>query len=389
MISICKLAIDDYIVIICTVGVTRHVVVISYSSIKLTSFTPAAQHIIRGTRRCGNLAIYYTVVSFVPGILSFTIPKFAVVILLARILDPNKWHKMLMWMISILYLSLSTGMLIINFAQCTPAAAQWGGAPGTCWDRKITVDYALTLGICSALFDFYLAIYPTVVLCMLQLNWRKKLALSGALVFGYCAGAITCYKCYTLSGLLYIEDFTYAVDDVVLWTNIEGNCVLIGTCIPTLFPLAKKVFGATVLGGGTPKNSHQKQSGPNRAIITIGSYPKNKKRAKGTMGLWQLDTVNESKCIILGEHPGHANTTELLAEAAAPQQHNNNNNNNNNSEHRSPNLSGEEWDMAREERMGKRQTEGQKKDGRGAGTAGFGLHGNGSLPFTPRVEMDQ
>ncbi len=35
----------------------------------------------------------------------------------------------------------------------------------------------------------------------------------------YSAGAVTCYKCYTLSGLLSLDDFTYAVDDVVLWTK--------------------------------------------------------------------------------------------------------------------------------------------------------------------------
>ncbi|KAK0614951.1 hypothetical protein B0T17DRAFT_540676 [Bombardia bombarda] len=37
-------------------------------------------------------------------------------------------------------------MLAINFAQCSPAATQWGGANGTCWDRKITVDYSLSPG---------------------------------------------------------------------------------------------------------------------------------------------------------------------------------------------------------------------------------------------------
>jgi hypothetical protein len=130
-------------------------------------------------------AIYYTVVSFVPGVSSFTIPKFAVVILLAKVLNPGRIHKTIMWIISVLYLLMAAGMLVINFAQCTPAAAQWGGAEGTCWDRKITVDYAMTLGICSVLFDFYLAIYPTIVLCSLQLNWKKKLALSSSLGFGY------------------------------------------------------------------------------------------------------------------------------------------------------------------------------------------------------------
>ncbi len=43
----------------------------------------------------------------------------------------------------------------------------------------------MALGICSVLFDFYLAIYPTIVLSMLQLNWKKKLALSSSLGFGY------------------------------------------------------------------------------------------------------------------------------------------------------------------------------------------------------------
>ena len=130
-------------------------------------------------------AVYYTVVSFVPGVTSFTIPKFAVIILLAKILSPGRWHKMFMWVISILYLLMSAGMLVINFAQCTPAAAQWGGAEGTCWDQRITVDYAMALGVCSVFFDFYLAIYPTVVLFALPLNWKKKLALSSSLGFGY------------------------------------------------------------------------------------------------------------------------------------------------------------------------------------------------------------
>jgi hypothetical protein len=130
-------------------------------------------------------AIYYTVVSFVPGVASFVIPKYAVVILLVKVLSPGRWHKTFMWVISVMYFLLAAGMLAINFAQCTPAAAQWGGAPGTCWDRRITVDYAMALGICSVLFDFYLAIYPTIVLFRLQLNWRKKLALSSSLGFGY------------------------------------------------------------------------------------------------------------------------------------------------------------------------------------------------------------
>ncbi len=185
--------------------------------------------------------MYYIIISFVPGVTAFVWPKVAVTILLARILNPGQVHKAFMWIASVLYVLMGAIMLVINFAQCTPAAAQWGGAPGVCWDRKITVDYSISLGVVSAVFDFYLAIYPTIVLFSLQMNWKKKLALSLALGFGYwyvlatcvtschrihvanvwplSAGAITIYKCYTLTGLLDIVDFTYSVDDVILWTK--------------------------------------------------------------------------------------------------------------------------------------------------------------------------
>lgn len=51
-----------------------------------------------------------------------------------------------MWVVSVLYFLVAVGMLVINFAQCSPAATQWGAAEGTCWDRGITVAYALVLG---------------------------------------------------------------------------------------------------------------------------------------------------------------------------------------------------------------------------------------------------
>lgn len=133
-----------------------------------------------------------TVISFVPGVTSFVVPKFAVVILLAKLLNPSRTHIYIMWIICAIYSLMIVGMLTINFAQCTPAAAGWGGAEGVCWDRQITVNYALTVGIVSVLFDFYLAIYPSVVLWQLHLNWKKKLALCSSLGFGYWFVATPC-----------------------------------------------------------------------------------------------------------------------------------------------------------------------------------------------------
>ena len=71
--------------------------------------------------------------------------------------------------------------------QCSPPEKQWKGpaVEGSCWDRKITVDYAIALGVTSAAFDVYLAAYPTIVLWKLQMHLKKKIALCAALGFGY------------------------------------------------------------------------------------------------------------------------------------------------------------------------------------------------------------
>lgn len=131
------------------------------------------------------IAVKYIVISFVPGVSSFMFPKFAGIILLARLLNPGKAHRMIMWFISLFYLAAGIVMLTFNFCQCQPAAAQWGGAVGTCWDRRIVVNYAIFMSSLSVAFDFYLSVYPTIVLRTLQMNWKKKVALCSSLGFGY------------------------------------------------------------------------------------------------------------------------------------------------------------------------------------------------------------
>lgn len=130
-------------------------------------------------------AIKFLIISFEPGILLFSMPKFAVVILLFKILHPGPRHRVVLWVISVLFGIMMVGNLVLNLAQCSPAAAQWGDVQGVCWDRRVAIDYSIVFAAFSAWFDFYLAIYPTIVMFRQMLNWKKKLALSSALGFGY------------------------------------------------------------------------------------------------------------------------------------------------------------------------------------------------------------
>jgi len=303
ILSIGKLQIDDYIMIFS--------MMLGWAFVGMGSaavYYGGGRHLFALKPENLGMVLKLTVISFVPGLSSFMFPKFAVVILLAKLLNPSKPHKYFMWGISVFYTLMIIVMLTLNFAQCTPAAAQWGEVPGTCMARKYVVYYAMTVTIVSALFDLYLAMYPTWVLWNLQLNLKKKVALCASLGFGYCAAAVTIYKCTTFPALLdeTNNDFTYGIGTVYLWTNIEANFVVIGACIPLMLPVAKKIFGSSAFHGssgatGPTGQSHDSKGTP---LGTFGSSGKSKKSRKSTKSTTGFDTVNEdsdSKYIILEE----------------------------------------------------------------------------------------
>ncbi|OHW96428.1 integral membrane protein [Colletotrichum incanum] len=167
-------------------------------------------------------AILWTIAGFPAGVMSFGLPKIAVVALLTRILNPSKWHAMFLWLMSIFCLFNLIGCVVILFAQCQPSHSQWDFSivKRTCWDKWILVYFAiysggmqavrlrlisevtlLTLKAFCAFVDLYLAIYPAVVLARLQMSTRKKAALSIALGIGSISSVVAIYKCTRLPSL--------------------------------------------------------------------------------------------------------------------------------------------------------------------------------------------
>ena len=57
----------------------------------------------------------YTVISWVPGVLSFIVPKFAGLILLARLLNPGRIHRIFMWIASVFYILLTLPLAFVLF----------------------------------------------------------------------------------------------------------------------------------------------------------------------------------------------------------------------------------------------------------------------------------
>jgi hypothetical protein len=91
--------------------------------------------------------IKYTIAAFCPGILSFAIPKLAVVALLTKLLAPSPAHRIFLWCSSGLTTAALFGCVIILYARCTPARSQWNfSVKGECWSIWILIKYGIFAG---------------------------------------------------------------------------------------------------------------------------------------------------------------------------------------------------------------------------------------------------
>ncbi|KAJ5414298.1 hypothetical protein N7509_000925 [Penicillium cosmopolitanum] len=161
-----------------------------------------------------SMAMLLNNISFLLGILSFTIPKIAVTAMITRIFNPGLVQKIILWTLVSVAAAVSCICIIILFTMCNPPRALWTPelvqtGQATCKSVWMLIDYAIFTGAVSATVDLYLALYPMLVLMNLQMSLRKRIALSAALGLGAIAAAMAIVKCTQLHGLADKSDYTY------------------------------------------------------------------------------------------------------------------------------------------------------------------------------------
>ncbi|CAG9988278.1 unnamed protein product [Clonostachys byssicola] len=244
--------VDDYLIILATVSVWMGERCDGHRS----GCTRKRTHTNTLTLEQQGNAKFYTILSFPFGVLSFTIPKLAVATLLTRLLNPSRVHHACLWGLAWLCLISVSICIIILFTQCTPAAFMWGGAPeGKCISPWVLIDFSIYTGAISAFTDLCLAIYPAVILWGLQINIRKKTALSVALGIGSISCGVAIYKSTRLDSLA-SPDFIYDTADLVIWTAAEATSTVIACCIPILQPLVEMLFGRRILSGSSSSSKN-------------------------------------------------------------------------------------------------------------------------------------
>lgn len=132
--------------------------------------------------------------------------------------------------------------VIIPFANCKPFSHTWDVfGPGTCAiDGLLLWRY---LSIPNVLTTIIMVGIPVPALYRLKISAATKMGL--ALVFSVCiAGVIAAIMRF--QSFLEVDDFhdfTYEQIKPLCWTIAESGIYLIAGVLPTLRPLARKIFG--------------------------------------------------------------------------------------------------------------------------------------------------
>ncbi|KPM45291.1 hypothetical protein AK830_g1291 [Neonectria ditissima] len=190
--------------------------------------------------------VKWMMAAYVPGIETLGFPKLAVIALLTRLLVPTRLHLWILWTMGIVCCLSLTAMVTALILQCSPPRALWTfSMPRDCLPSSTLEGLAFWASTFSAFLDFYLAVYPAIVLWKLHMPKKKKMVLSLALGMGLVSGCVGIVKA-TGVPTLSSQDVSYDLCDPLYWTSIEGSLIIIAACIPILQPLLEMIKGRSI-----------------------------------------------------------------------------------------------------------------------------------------------
>ncbi|KAJ0383478.1 hypothetical protein COL922a_010403 [Colletotrichum nupharicola] len=144
-------------------------------------------------------AIYWEMVGQTFAVLGMAISKVSLGLFLLRIF-PQRWHRVAIWAVMVVLMSVSIATAILFWVQCVPVQAIYDvrlRATATC-NIPIT-PAAVTLGgtlqppsfardadfvVCCIIADFFFAVFPSALIWGLNMKRGQKIVISGSMSLG-------------------------------------------------------------------------------------------------------------------------------------------------------------------------------------------------------------
>ncbi|KAI1123324.1 hypothetical protein F5Y10DRAFT_270188 [Nemania abortiva] len=189
--------------------------------------------------------------------------KTSILLLILRLFSSIRWLCYATYvLITYIWLWSATELLLTIF-QCIPIAAQWDRSlGGTCINQVV---YFRAISALSTVHDLAMLILPLPVVWKLQLETRRKIALSGVFLVGSIGAIASIIRFALFIRYNALTDPTFTDVQLLSWTVAEPGVIFISACLPVLRPLI--VRWASALGWASTSNSRsfelqQGSSGP-------------------------------------------------------------------------------------------------------------------------------
>lgn len=127
---------------------------------------------------------------------AFSLPKFAIIAILKRILEYGLKTTILFWGLALTSQACILATSVWWFVQCRPVEYGWNKVTiqGECSDVSILANLGYLSSAYSAFLDIFFALYPIPFIMRLNMPLRKRVAISVALSLSVLACVVSIYK---------------------------------------------------------------------------------------------------------------------------------------------------------------------------------------------------
>ncbi|KAG5980444.1 hypothetical protein E4U55_004021 [Claviceps digitariae] len=175
---------------------------------------------------------------------SFSLPKFAMVAILKRILNYGIVTSILFWSLALSSQACILATSVWWWVQCDPIERGWDRTiAGTCAPISVLANLGYFTSAYSAFLDIFFALYPIYFVMRLNMALKARIAVSVALGLSALACIVSVYKLAIFQDIFEIlaVDPTYPVPYLDILGVAEGAILLICASLPTLGPLIRLV----------------------------------------------------------------------------------------------------------------------------------------------------
>ncbi|KAF3766873.1 hypothetical protein M406DRAFT_327988 [Cryphonectria parasitica EP155] len=170
-----------------------------------------------------------------------TLPKFAIVSTLERILSYSTRTRVMLWGPALVCQASVLVLVVWDFAQCSPAAFQWDQSikGGICANRSIYVGLAWFTYVFSTALDVFFALYPVPSVMRLNMPLKTRVSVALSLSISWFGFAISVYKfsIFPRFGIIMKTDPSYPLVYLSMTHFAEGSFLIMSTSLATLRPL--------------------------------------------------------------------------------------------------------------------------------------------------------